>query len=95
MATGSTTDCISAVSTPAVPTAPTLPLPRLEQGDRLSRAEFMRRYEAMPDLKKAELIEGVVHMPSPIRFGVHSHPHANVLTWLGIYAAATPGESRR
>jgi Uma2 family endonuclease len=45
----------------------------------------------MPDVKKAELIEGVVHMPSPIRFDAHSHPHANVLTWLGTYAAATPG----
>jgi Uma2 family endonuclease len=91
MATGSTKDYVSAVSAPALPAAPGLPLPRLEPGDRLSRAEFLRRYEAMPDLKKAELIEGVVHTPSPIRFDVHSHPHANVLTWLGIYAAATPG----
>ena len=43
------------------------PAPVLENGDRLSRAEFERRYEARPDLKKAELIEGVVHMPSPTR----------------------------
>jgi hypothetical protein len=34
-------------------------VPPLEAGDRLTRTEFERRYEAMPDLKKAELIEGV------------------------------------
>ena len=39
---------------------PLLKLPPLESGDRLSRAEFERRYAAMPALKKAELIEGVV-----------------------------------
>jgi hypothetical protein len=38
----------------------------LENGDRLTRAEFERRYETMPHLKKAELIEGVVHVPSPV-----------------------------
>jgi len=41
---------------------PVLPL---ENGDRLTRAEFERRYDAMPGVKKAELIEGVVYMPSP------------------------------
>ena len=40
-------------------------VPALEPGDRLTRDEFERRYEAMPALKKAELIEGVVYMPSP------------------------------
>jgi hypothetical protein len=39
----------------------------MENGDRPTRDEFMRRYEAMPDLKKAELIEGVVYVPSPVR----------------------------
>jgi hypothetical protein len=43
------------------------PPPPLEPGDHLTRVEFERRYEAMPDLKKAELIEGVVYMPSPVR----------------------------
>ena len=38
------------------------PIPPLKEGDRLTRAEFERRYMAMPDLKKAELIEGVVHV---------------------------------
>ena len=35
-------------------------IPPLESGDRLIRAEFERRYQAMPHVKKAELIEGVV-----------------------------------
>jgi hypothetical protein len=38
-------------------------IPPLENGDRLTRAEFMRRYAAMPEVK-AELIEGVVYVPS-------------------------------
>ena len=65
--------------------------PLLENGDRLTRAEFERRYEARPDLKKAELIEGVVHVPSPTRSGSHARPHAATVIWLGTYALATPG----
>lgn len=45
----------------------------------------------MPDLKKAELIKGVVYMGSPVRFGKHGEPHASLLTWLGTYAASTEG----
>ncbi|HXH09099.1 MAG TPA: Uma2 family endonuclease [Alphaproteobacteria bacterium] len=66
-------------------------LPALENGDRLTRAEFERRYEAMPNLKKAELIEGVVYVPSPVRHRQHGSPHAQLITWLGLYAAHTPG----
>ena len=65
--------------------------PPLESGDRLSRREFERRYEARPDLKKAELIEGVVYMPSPVHYKGHGHPHLQIITWLGVYVAATPG----
>ncbi|HVA45916.1 MAG TPA: Uma2 family endonuclease [Pirellulales bacterium] len=64
-------------------------IPPLEQGDRLTRVEFERRYAAMPDLKKAELIEGRVYMPSPVTSG-HSGPHSDIVTWLGYYRAATP-----
>jgi hypothetical protein len=46
------------------------PIPPLENGDRLTRREFERRYNAMPDVKKAELIEGVVYMPSPTRANI-------------------------
>jgi Uma2 family endonuclease len=68
-----------------------LPIPPLQPGDRLSRREFARRYEAMPHIKKAELIEGVVYMPSPVHFSTHSEPHAHIIGWLVVYAAATPG----
>jgi hypothetical protein len=36
-------------------------IPPLESGDRLTRDEFERRYQAMPQLTKAELIEGIVN----------------------------------
>ncbi|HLC34531.1 MAG TPA: Uma2 family endonuclease, partial [Anaerolineales bacterium] len=67
-----------------------VPLP-LENGDRLTRAEFERRYAAMPHLKKAELVEGEVIMPSPTRLKSHSKPHGDMATWLGVYCASTPG----
>jgi hypothetical protein len=66
-------------------------IPPLVHGERLTRAEFERRYDAMPDLKKAELIEGVVYMPSPVRFEYHSQPHADLIGWLWTYRAFTPG----
>jgi Uma2 family endonuclease len=66
-------------------------IPPLETGDRLSRAEFERRYDAMPDLKKAELIEGVVYLPSPVRLHRHGRPHLRLVTGIGIYEGATPG----
>jgi Uma2 family endonuclease len=66
-------------------------IPPLENGDRLNRWEFERRYHAMPHLKKAELIEGVVFMPSPLHFKQHAEPHALVMGWLATYWAATPG----
>jgi Uma2 family endonuclease len=65
-------------------------LPPLENGDRLTRLEFERRYNAMPEVKKAELIEGVVYMASPLRFRPHAEPHGRLITWLGVYQAATP-----
>lgn len=68
-------------------------LPPLESGDRLTRHEFERRYQAMPQVKKAELIEGVVNMPSPVRFASHSDPHSQVVGWLTVYRAATPAVS--
>jgi Uma2 family endonuclease len=66
-------------------------LPPLENGDRLSRAEFERRYLAHPEIKKAELIEGVVHVASPVRVRRHGAPHSNIIGWLTVYQAATPG----
>jgi hypothetical protein len=65
-------------------------IPPLVHGDRLTRAEFERRFDAMPTLKKAELIEGVVYMPSPVRLE-HGEPHADLIGWVGTYRAFTPG----
>src|SRR5689334_11456950 len=65
--------------------------PPLENGDLLTRPEFERRYEAMPELKKAELIEGVVYGPSPVSHDRHSRNHAALMAWLTHYWLSTPG----
>ncbi len=81
------------ISTPDPPAAKVLhsgDLP-LENGDRLSRAEFERRYAAMPAVKKAELIEGSVFMGSPVHHTAHGRPHSLIMTWLGTYFSATRG----
>jgi Uma2 family endonuclease len=65
--------------------------PPLENGDRLTRHEFERRYTAMAHIKKAELIEGVVYVASPVRANRHGRPHAKIIGWLLVYEAATPG----
>lgn len=69
----------------------TVGLPPLEGGDRLTRCEFERRYVSRPKIKKAELIEGVVYMPSPVRVKAHGEPHGWIIGWLTIYCASTPG----
>lgn len=62
----------------------------LESGDRLTRDEFERRYCTRPDIKKAELIEGVVYVASPVRITEHAEPHAFMAFWLGSYVANHP-----
>lgn len=64
--------------------------PPFENGDRLTRAEFHRRYETAPDLKKAELVEGGVYLGSPVRTE-HSNAEGDLGGWLSIYRAANPG----
>jgi Uma2 family endonuclease len=66
-------------------------IPPLESGDRLTRREFERRYQARPDIKKAELIDGVVYVQPSVRFRSHGEPHAAIVVWVGTYSAATPG----
>lgn len=63
----------------------------LESGDRLNRAEFHRRYCEHPEIKKAELIDGVVYAPSPLRHCLHGSPVFTLITLFGVYAAAHPG----
>jgi Uma2 family endonuclease len=61
----------------------------LYQGQRLTRDEFLRRWEALPHLKNAELIGGRVFMPSPVSAG-HGTTDNRLATWIGVYAAYTP-----
>lgn len=70
---------------------PVLEIPPLESGDRLTRNEFERRYEAMSHIKKAELIERVVYIQTSVRCKSHAEPHAKIVAWLGNYCAKTPG----
>jgi Uma2 family endonuclease len=65
-------------------------IPPLRRGQRLTVQEFLRRWEAMPQLKFAELIDGVVYMPSPVTAD-HGQEDLNISTWLGTYVAYTPG----
>jgi Uma2 family endonuclease len=65
-------------------------VPPLGAGDHLTRDEFLRRWEAQPEVKCAELIGGRVYMPSPVS-GDHGKMDRRIATWLGVYQAATPG----
>ena len=76
--------------------ANTPPVPRLVNGDHLSREEFHRRYEAMGEGCRAELIEGVVYVhrdgvPSPVSLDKHAQPHRRLVGWTIFYELATPG----
>jgi hypothetical protein len=62
----------------------------LRAGQQLTQEEFLRRWEAMPELKFAELIDGVVYMPSP-QTSDHGETEAGVVAWLTNYKAFTPG----
>jgi hypothetical protein len=59
----------------------------LESGDHLSQGEFHRRYLARPDIKKAELVEGIVWVGGRVRAREHAEPNAAIACWLGFYAA--------
>ena len=63
----------------------------LTEGARLTRSEFERRYSAHPNLKKAELVDGIVRMPSAVRYVQHARQHAALFRVLMAYADRTPG----
>jgi hypothetical protein len=63
----------------------------LENGDRLTRSEFERRYAAMPEGCNAQLIEGIVYMASALRFRSHGKPHSHLNAWLATYQIFTSG----
>jgi Uma2 family endonuclease len=66
-------------------------IPPLENGDCLVRPEFERRYTAMPRLKKAELIDGVVYTQPRVPYEGHGRQHGLLAWWLGTYVAGTRG----
>ncbi len=65
-------------------------VPPLRHGDRLTRAEFERRWEAMPNLKRAELLDGRVYLMPPVSRS-HAYPHFDLIGWLAMYRMLTPG----
>jgi Uma2 family endonuclease len=65
-------------------------VPPLHEGDHLDQPTFHERYEAMPLGVRAELIGGIVFMPSPLK-PRHGRMHNRIMVWVGTYADATPG----
>src|SRR4051794_15706613 len=78
-------------TTRAIPSVRPTPPPPLQSGDRLTRAEFERRYHAMPSHVKAELIEGVVYVAAPVSDAFHAAPHFDLIGWLATYQRAMRG----
>jgi Uma2 family endonuclease len=66
-------------------------VPHLCNGDHLSATEFLRRYDAAPEVKKAELVDGRVYIASPVRIDEHGEPSHLVQVWIGTYWVSTPG----
>jgi Uma2 family endonuclease len=83
----SITDHPSAASAAPLPRT----IPPLCSGDRLTRAEFERRYRATQERFKAELVEGIVYIMPPVSDEGHSSPQFGLIAWLGVYEAMTPG----
>ncbi len=69
---------------------PATAVPPLRHGDRMTRAEFERRWAAMPNLKRAELIYGRVYLMPPVSRS-HAYPHFDLIGWLAMYRMLTPG----
>jgi Uma2 family endonuclease len=69
----------------------TLTIPPLAAGQRLTRSEFERRWDALPDLRRAELIDGVVYMAAAVRYEPHGFPHLAISNWISNYLVSTPG----
>ena len=82
----------SPISGPIAGPASVRRTPPLAQGDRLSRAEYLKRYAVMPEHVKAERIEGIVYMPAAaVSAEFHGQPHAHIVAWLCLYESMTPG----
>ncbi len=63
----------------------------LRNGDHLTQPEFHRRYLGTPESFRAELVEGVVYLSSPVSLDRHGVPHLHLAGWLAYYMSKTPG----
>lgn len=63
--------------------------PVLHNGDLLPASEFLRRFERMPEVKKAELVDGIVFMDHRV-CAAHGEASAALCHWLGMYSVSTP-----
>ena len=70
--------------------SPVITPPELITGQRVTVDEFLRRWEDLPHLNDAELIDGVVYVPSPLSRD-HGDRDKRIIWWLTQYADATPG----
>ncbi len=77
----------------SIPQAASDQLP-LEAGDHLDQPTFHACYKTMPSEFRAELVGGIVIVPSPLS-AAHGAYHALVMTWLGTYWITTPGTQAR
>ncbi|MEB3148189.1 MAG: Uma2 family endonuclease [Sphaerospermopsis sp.] len=66
-------------------------IPILENGDRMNRFEFEKRYEQISENKKVELINGVVYITDAGRYKGHGLPRSLIIGWLGLYISQTTG----
>jgi len=71
-------------------TRPPKTLPPLVAGEHLDQPTFHERYGAMPDDTWAELVGGVVYMPSPVR-SEHGGFDDVAVYWTGHYRRFTKG----
>ena len=60
----------------------------LQEGMQLTSAEFHDRYlKAGDNLRKVQLINGVVHMPTPVRHDVHDKQNCLMVRLMTLYCS--------
>src|SRR4029077_6328281 len=87
---GAAGPCAEETTMSTVDRIPPRTLPPLVAGQRLDQPTFHERYEAMPEGTWAELVGGVVYMPSPVR-NEHGEYDEDLAVWIGLYKRATKG----